>query len=100
MLPDPKPAEQFFEVILLQDIIIMMQHRYGQALAKPSGSDKEEELVGTLNLLYEACLVNIVAVIISYCFEVHHPIGDSFAVFPGIRIDHIGLLSLYQPTKL
>ena len=70
----------------------MMQHRYGQALAKPSRSDKKEELVGTLNLLYEAGLVNIVAVITSHSFEIHHPVGDSFAVFPGIRIDHIGLL--------
>ena len=78
----------------------MMQHRYGQALAKPSRSDKKEELVGTFNLLYEAGLVDIVAVIISYCFEIHHPVGDSFAVFPGIRINHISLLSLLQPTNI
>ena len=100
MLPNPKPAEQFLKFILLQDIIIIPEHRDCQALAKSSGSDKEEELVGTLNLLYEVGFVNIVAVIPSHCFEIHHPVGDSFAVFPGIRINHIGLLSLYQPTKL
>ena len=100
MLPNPKPAEQFSEVVLLQYIIIIFEHRDCQALAKPSGSDIKEELVGTLNLLYEAGFVNIVAVIPLYCFEVHHPVGDALAVFPGIRINHIDLLSFYQPTKL
>ena len=44
MLRYPKPFEQFLEVILLRDVVIIPQHRQEQALAEPARTDKEKEV--------------------------------------------------------
>ena len=69
---------QPFELVGVIDVIIMVQHRQGEALAKAARADEEEELVGFLHFLYKPCLVHIVAVVFAYCHEVHHAIRYAF----------------------
>ena len=61
-------------------------------------SDVKKELVGLLNLLDEACLIHIVAVILPEGLEIHHPVGNSFAVFAGLFVNH-SLTFLYVLQK-
>ena len=77
MLPYVQVAIQPFEHICIVDVVIVMQHGYGKALAEAARTDEEEELVGVLHLLNEPCLVHIVAVVPAHGDEVHHTIGDA-----------------------
>ena len=61
MLSDIQVTIPSLEVLGITDVIVMLQHRLGETLAKSAWTDKEEVLVGSLNLLYESSLVNIIA---------------------------------------
>ena len=58
----------------LVDIIIMSEHRQGEALSKTTWTDEEEEFVSVFHLLDKSRFVNIVAVILADIHEVHHAV--------------------------
>ena len=60
------------------DVVIMPEHGHGEALAESARADEEEELVGVLHLLDEPCLIDVIAVILPYGNEIHHPVGYAF----------------------
>ena len=59
------------------NVIVVAEHRHGEALAKTARADKEEVAVGVLNLLYKTSLVDIVIVVFANCHEVHHAVGNA-----------------------
>ena len=69
---------KLLEQALLIDVVIMAQHRQGEALAETAGTDEEKELVGIFHFLDEPCLVYIVAVVLADSHKVHHAIRDAF----------------------
>ena len=72
-----KPLESVCTI----NVVIVMQHGHGKALAEAAGTDEEEELVGILHLLDEPRLVHIVAVILAHSHEIHHPIWDALCLY-------------------
>ena len=58
-------------------VIIVTEHRHGEALAKAAGADKEEVAVGVLNLLYKSSLIDIIIIVFANCHEVHHAVGNA-----------------------
>lgn len=99
MIPNPQSLEQLVEIVLLQHIVVVMQHRDGQALSEPARTDEEKELVRVLDFLNESRLVNVIAVVAAYVDEIHHPVGNALAVLACVRVYH-NVLFLLQPTKI
>ena len=82
VLPDVEVAVKPFELVRRVDVVVMAQHREGEAFAEAARADEEEELVGVFHFLDEPCLVDIITVVLAYGHEVHHavryPFGLSF----------------------
>ena len=75
VLPDIEVAVEPVEPVGGIDIIVVSEHRYGEALAESAGTDEEEVLVGIFHFLYEPCLVDIIAVVLAYGHKIHHSVG-------------------------
>jgi hypothetical protein len=58
----------------------MMQHRDSQTLAKTSGTDIKKELVGLLYRGDKTGLIDIITIVTTDAYEVHHPIRNAFAI--------------------
>ena len=81
MLADIQVAIQSLELVNRIDVIIMTEHRQGEALAETAGADEEKVLVGFFYLLDKPCLIDIVTVVLAYCHEVHHTVRYSLCLF-------------------
>lgn len=81
MLTDVEMPEELVEDVCSIDIVVMLKHGEGEALAESARAEVEEELVGSFNLLHEWSLVDIVAVILDDGFEVHHAVRDALRIF-------------------
>ena len=80
MLANIEVAIQSLKLICSVNVVIVVKHGYGEALAETSGADEEKVLVGFFHLFYKPCLIDIVAVVLAYCHEVHHTIGYSLSL--------------------
>ena len=80
MLADVQIAIKFIELILVQHVIVVMQHGHGEALSEPSGTDEEEKLVGLFHRGDETGLIDKIAIVFAYIHKVHHTIRYSFTV--------------------
>ena len=85
MLTDVEMSEELVEAVCSIDIVVMLKHGEGEALAESARADVEEELVGSFNLFHEWSLVDIVAVILDDGFEVHHAVRDALRIFSNAR---------------
>ena len=74
VLTDVEVAIEPLKLVSIIDVIVVVQHRHGQALAEASWANEEEELVCSLHFLYKPRLVYIVAVVLADSHEVHHSV--------------------------
>ena len=81
VLADIQVAIQSLKLVCLIDVIVMTEHRHGEALAETAGADEEKVLVGSLHLFYKPCLIDIVAVVLAYSHEVHHTVRYALCLF-------------------
>ena len=63
MLTDIEMSEELVEDVCSIDVVVMLKHGEGKALAESARAEVEEELVGSFNFLHEWSLVDIIAVI-------------------------------------
>ncbi len=80
MVADVESLVEHVELIGIIHVVVMAQHRQGEALAETARTDKEEKLVGALYLLDIAGFVYIITAVAPYRHEVHHAVGDSLGV--------------------
>ena len=100
MLADVKVAIQPFEPVCRIDVVIMPEHGHGEALSESARADEEEELVGVLHLLDEPCLIDVIAVILPYGNEIHHPVGYAFHLsFSTVSFHVASVLSCLRKQK-
>ena len=81
VLADIEVAIQSLKLICGVYVVIVVKHGYGEALAETSGADEEKVLVGFFHFLNKPCLIDIVAVVLAYSYEVHHTIRYSLSFF-------------------
>ena len=81
VLADVEVAVEPFELVGCVDVVVMVQHRQGEALAETARTDEEEVLVGFFHFLDEPGLVDIVAVFLAYGHEVHHAVGYALCLY-------------------
>ena len=74
VLTDIEITVEPLELVLLIYVVIVAQHRHGQALAEAAWAYEEEELVCSLHFLNKPRFVNIIAVVLADCHEVHHSV--------------------------
>ena len=74
VLTDIEITVEPLELVLLIYVVIVAQHRHGQALAEAAWAYEEEESIGFFYLFNEPCLVNIVIIVFADCYEVHHSV--------------------------
>ena len=65
---------EFLELVSSIDVVVMIQHGQGEALAESARADKEEVSVGLFYFFYEPCLVHIIIIVLADCHEVHHAV--------------------------
>ena len=85
MLTDVEMSEELVEDVSSSEIVVVLKHGEGEALAESATAEVEEELVGSFNLFHEWSLVDIVAVILDDGFEVHHAVRDALRIFSNAR---------------
>jgi len=85
MLTDVEMSEELVEDVCSINVIVMLKHGEGKALAESARADVEEELVGSFNFLHEWSFVDIIAVIFDDGFEVHHAVRDALRIFSSAR---------------
>ena len=110
VLPDVEVAVEPLELVGCVDVVVMVQHRQGEALAETARTDEEEVLVGFFHFLDEPGLVDVVAVFLAYCLEVHHAVGSALCLYFCSHFFHsrvrrwsyksggYGMVSLLIPT--
>ena len=72
---------QSLKLVCLIDVIVMTEHRHGEALAETAGADEEKVLIGSLHLFYKPCLIDIVAIVFAHSHEVHHTVWYALCLF-------------------
>ena len=87
---------QLFELVLLVDVVIVVQHRHGETLAETARTDEEEVLVGFFHFLDEPCLVHIVTVILADSHKVHHTIRNAFCLLLACLLFHLAAVFLFN----
>ena len=81
------------------DVIVVVEHRHCETLAKTARADKEEVAIGVLNLLNKSSLIDIVIVVFANCHEVHHAVGNAqWLAFYAIFIHIVSFLSFHLPV--
>lgn len=85
MLTDVEMSEELVEDVCSINVVVMLKHGEGEALAESARAEVEEELVGSFDFFHEWSLVDIVAVILDDGFEVHHAVRDALGIFSNAR---------------
>ena len=80
ILANVQSTEEGLELVLLVNVVVMFEHREGEALAKTARADIEEVLVGILYILDEWGLVHIVAILQDYILKVLHAVRYALAI--------------------
>ena len=80
MLADVEVAVKGVELVAGTHIIVMLQDVHREALAEAAGADEEEEAVGLLYQGDEVGFVHVVIILLADEGEVHHAVGQTFAV--------------------
>ena len=80
ILADVEITKQFFKLVLLVDVVVILKHREGESLAKTSRTDEEEVPIGLLYFFNKRSLVNIVIIFLDDIFKVLHAVRYAFAI--------------------
>ena len=82
VLPYIEVAKEALKLVLLVDVIVVLEHGDGEALAETARADEEEIHVRILYPLNERSLVHVVAVTLYHVFKILHPVRYALAVNP------------------
>ena len=75
-------AEDALKLVLLVQVIVVLEHGDGKALAESARAHEEEIQIRSFYRLDEGSLVNIVAVTLYHIFKILHAVGYALAVYP------------------
>ena len=62
------------KLVGLVDVVVVLEHRHGEAFPESARSNEEKEFIGILHFLNKTGLIHIVAIVFAYGYEVHHAI--------------------------